>query len=64
MANKGRISLNIELIKTPKQCVEYIIDHELLHFIERNHGKKYYELLGKIMPDWKDRKRMLEKHVL
>ena len=62
--NKGRINLNIELIKTPRQCVEYIIDHELLHFIVRNHDKKYYDLLTKATPDWKTRKEKLEKYLI
>jgi predicted metal-dependent hydrolase len=58
---KGRINLNIELIKTPQECVEYIIDHELLHFVRRNHDKQYYELLSRVTPDWKERKEKLEK---
>jgi len=59
---KGRINLNLELIKTPRECIEYIIDHELLHFVNRNHDKKYYELLSKTTPDWMTRKGKLEKY--
>jgi|DewCreStandDraft_4_1066084.scaffolds.fasta_scaffold03940_12 predicted metal-dependent hydrolase len=61
---RGRINLNLELIKTPKECIEYIIDHELLHFIHRNHDKKFYELLEKVTPDWKERKEKLEKYYI
>ncbi len=61
---KGRINLNIELIKTPRECIEYIIDHEILHFVHRNHDKKYYGLLEKVTPDWKRRKEKLEKYML
>lgn len=60
----GKINLNLELIKTPKECIEYIIDHELLHFIHRNHNKKYYELMEKVNPDWKERKEKLEKYYM
>lgn len=61
---KGRINLNLELIKTPRECIEYIIDHELLHFLNRNHDKKYYELLAKTTPDWKRKKEKLEKYII
>lgn len=61
---KGRINLNIELIKAPKECIEYIIDHELMHFVHRNHDKRYYEMLTAVTPDWKERKEKLEKYVL
>lgn len=61
---KGRINLNFELIKTPRECIEYIVDHELIHFVQRNHDKKYYELLKKINPDWKKMKEKLEKHIV
>ncbi len=59
---KRRINMNLELIKTPKECVEYIIDHELLHFLRRNHDKEYYRLLEKINPDWRRKKEKLEKY--
>jgi predicted metal-dependent hydrolase len=61
---KGRINLNLELIKTPRECMEYIIDHELLHFVHRNHDKKYYELLTKVSPDWRRSKEKLEKYII
>ncbi|HDQ26482.1 MAG TPA: M48 family peptidase [bacterium] len=59
---KGRINLNLELIKTPGECIEYVIDHELLHFICNNHGKEYHRLLDRITPDWKARKAKLENY--
>lgn len=58
---KGRINLNTELIKTPRECITYIMDHELLHFIHRNHDKKYYGLLTAVNPDWKMKKEKLER---
>jgi predicted metal-dependent hydrolase len=44
--------------------MEYIIDHELLHFVHRNHDKKYYELLTKVSPDWRRSKEKLEKYII
>ncbi|MFC1898375.1 M48 family metallopeptidase [Candidatus Cloacimonadota bacterium] len=55
------VTLNTELIKTPKQCIEYVIVHELLHLIFPNHSKDFYNLLAIKMPDWKQRKKILDE---
>jgi predicted metal-dependent hydrolase len=57
---KNRITFNIELVKTPIQCVDYVIVHELCHFVHPNHDKAFYRMMGKIFPDWKDTKEKLE----
>ncbi len=57
---KGFIVLNVELIKYPKEAIEYVIVHELVHFIHSNHSKDFYEMVGRIMPDWKVRKALLK----
>lgn len=57
----GRITLNTELIKSPKACIEYVIIHELCHTIYPNHSKKFYRLLSTIMPDWEQWKERLER---
>jgi hypothetical protein len=57
---KGVIYLNPKLIKLPLHCIDYVVTHELCHFIEANHNKKFYQLLSKIMPDWEKRKHRLE----
>lgn len=54
------ITLNPELIAAPKECIDYVITHELCHVIEHNHSKEFYRLLEKAMPDWKKRKDKLE----
>ena len=53
------IRLNTELAKKPKESVEYIIVHELLHLREANHGDKFISLLEQFMPDWRIRKQRL-----
>jgi predicted metal-dependent hydrolase len=57
----GKILLNLELIKAPKKCIEYVVTHELCHLVEFNHGKNFYKLLTRTMPDWLERKRKLDK---
>jgi predicted metal-dependent hydrolase len=51
--------LNVRLIAAPKDCVDYVITHELCHLIEHNHGPRFQRLLSRIMPDWRDRKEQL-----
>ncbi len=57
----GRIILNPELIKAPKGCIEYVIVHELCHLVHHNHTKQFYQLLGRIIPDWEKWKDRLNK---
>lgn len=59
-ADKNRISLNIELIKAPLHCIEYVILHELVHLKHPFHDKKFYNFLALMMPDWELRKKRLE----
>lgn len=47
-----RIWLNLELAKKPIYCLEYIIVHELVHFIERHHNDRYLSLMDKFLPNW------------
>lgn len=58
---KGIITLNSKLIEVPIRCIEYVVLHEFAHFIHPNHSKKFYDFVAKLMPDWKDRKKELEK---
>ncbi len=54
------ITFNVELIKTPIQCIDYVIVHELCHLVYPNHDKAFYQLLRRIIPDWQTRKEKLE----
>lgn len=57
---KGTLSLNPHLIKAPRDCIEYVLTHELCHLQEHNHSKKYYRLLYEQMPEWKSVKAKLD----
>jgi predicted metal-dependent hydrolase len=48
----GMVILNPELVAAPKDCVEYVIIHELCHLKIKNHSSSYYRLLSQIIPDW------------
>lgn len=61
LAKKGIITLNKRLIEAPRNCIEYVVMHELCHFIHPNHSKQFYSFLTMLMPDWRQRKALLEK---
>ena len=60
LSGKGQLNLNVRLIQTPKECIEYVVIHELCHLIHHNHGTEFYKLLEHTMPDWMKRKHKLE----
>ena len=59
----NKIIINSVLIKAPKDCIDYVILHELIHFKHNKHDNDFYKLLSILMPDWKDRKRILDEVV-
>ncbi len=60
----GRVILNLDLIKAPIHCIDYVIVHELCHRQIHNHSLLFYSLLGRCMPDWEARKSRLESFVV
>ncbi len=60
-ADAGRIWLNLELIKKPVSCLEYILVHEMVHLIERHHNDRFQALLGQLMPQWRLRREELNR---
>jgi predicted metal-dependent hydrolase len=56
---RGTIRLNTELAKKPRQCLEYIVVHEMLHLLEPTHNARFRTLLDRFMPQWKERRRTL-----
>jgi len=63
-SGNGVIMLSTELVKAPIHCIDYVIIHELCHLLYPHHDKKFYHLLGRILPDWEKRKERLEKVVI
>ena len=47
------IRLNAELAKKPKECLEYIVVHELVHLREPTHNKRFVALMDQFMPKWR-----------
>lgn len=61
LVNKGIITLNRKLLMKPRECIEYVVVHELCHFVHPNHSKQFYGFMEQFMPDWKERKRRLNE---
>ena len=60
---QGKIMLNPELIAAPKECIDYVITHELCHLKERNHSQAFYKLLTVVMKEWEIRRTRLNQMV-
>jgi len=56
-----RIWLNLELAKKPPECLEYILVHELVHLLERNHNDRFRAHMDRLLPDWRERRDLLNR---
>ena len=56
---KRYITLNKALCDKPVEAIEYVILHEYVHFINPNHGKEFHQMMAHLMPDYKERKKLL-----
>ncbi len=55
------LNFNIELIKKPIECIAYIVVHELVHLLERNHNKDFIILMDRYLPNWRTQKKILNQ---
>lgn len=58
---KKKIMINLELIKKPHICLEYVMVHEILHIIESSHNHIFLGLMDRYMPDWRLYKEQLNR---
>lgn len=59
-STNGNLMLNPHLVKAPKECIDYVILHELCHIAEHNHSERFWRLLTQVMPNWKEVKAKLD----
>ena len=62
LPQKAIITLNRHLLEMPVSCIEYVVLHEFCHFLYPNHSKDFYAILSTLMPDWQQRKKLLDKN--
>ena len=55
-----RMTLNLALVRAPRECIEYVVVHELCHLEQRGHGRGFYRLMDERLHDWRERRRRLE----
>lgn len=63
MPKRNKVKFNLNLIKKPIPCIEYVVVHELAHFKHPNHSKDFYRFVEMFLPDWKERKRRLNGEI-
>jgi predicted metal-dependent hydrolase len=56
-----RIWLNLELAKKPLDCIEYVIVHEMVHLLERNHNERFIAHLDQWLPNWRTVKEEINR---
>jgi predicted metal-dependent hydrolase len=59
---KGEISYNWCIILMPHRIVDYVVVHELCHLLEHNHSPKYWNCVGRYVPDYKAQRQWLRQH--
>ena len=57
----GHIWFNVELAKKHPGCLEYIVVHEMTHYLERNHGERFTKLMERFMPNWRSLRDQLNE---
>jgi predicted metal-dependent hydrolase len=57
----GSIRLNTELAKKPRECLKYIVLHEMAHLLEPTHNTRFIALMDRFMPDWRLRRNQLNQ---
>ncbi|MGL6232893.1 YgjP-like metallopeptidase domain-containing protein [Aeromonas rivipollensis] len=55
----GRITLNPHLVKASRECIDYVILHELCYIAEHNHSESF-RLMSQVMPGWEKTKERLD----
>ena len=58
----GQLTLNPHLVKASRECIDYVLLHELCHLAEHNHSERFYRLIDQLMPKWRDVKTLLDNN--
>jgi len=61
-SRKGNLSFNWKLIMAPESVINYVIVHELAHLKEMNHTKRFWQLVGRHCPNWREQRKWLNDH--
>ena len=59
VAKNGVVRVNWRVLQAPVALVDYVVAHELVHLIHEDHSRAFWAALGRIMPDYEERKSRL-----
>ena len=62
--SKNSICFSLYLMSYPENAIDYVIVHELAHIKEKNHSSAFYKVVESVLPDYKDRRKLLKNGVL
>lgn len=62
-SHQGQIILNPHLVKAPRDCIEYVVIHELAHLKFHDHGENFWGLIDQVLPNWQVAKKQLDQMV-
>ena len=60
-SGKNRLSFTWRLMDYPDEAIDAVVVHELAHIVHKNHGKEFYALVESVLPDYKQRQKLLER---
>lgn len=58
----GRLTINPHLVKASRECIDYVLLHELCHLAEHNHSERFYRLMNQVIPKWMEIKALLDSN--
>lgn len=61
-SSKGNLNFNCLLMLTPPEVIDYVVVHELCHRLEMNHSRRFWELVERELPDYRERRRWLKEN--
>ena len=56
----NRLCFSLYLMSYPAEAIDYVVVHELAHIAHKNHGREFYDLVGSILPDYRNRRKLLK----
>ena len=59
-SGKNSLCFSCFLMRCPEEAVDLVVVHELCHILEKNHGPRFYALLERVLPDYRERKKLLQ----
>ena len=60
-SSRGHICFSFNLVQYPDDLIDYVVVHELSHLVELNHSKRFWRIVEKYIPDYKERRERLRE---